>query len=200
MITPESNLDNRWVFTGVTNKHEGIFTGTGMILKQLHHRKAPLPMGDDSGRLHPWSPLHDSQAAQQIPGTSLQLGCSESPPEQFTTSMALGSGYVLQASALPDWWSLFISRLSGASFLPSGANVSICPAIAFQDCCKCGRFSVEQEINSDAWAFPVPFEASLQFMFFPQLCLHICLMIFIWKPSHFCPFFLVKFHRECQPI
>lgn len=32
------------------------------------------------------------QAAKQIPGTSLQLGCLESPLEQLTASVALGSG------------------------------------------------------------------------------------------------------------
>lgn len=113
-----------------------------MILKQLHHRKAPLPMGDDSGRLHPWSSLHDSQAAQQIPGTSLQLGCSESPPEQFTTSMALGSGYMScklqlsqtdEARLSPDFqeppFSLLEQMFQFALQLPSRTAASVAGSV-----------------------------------------------------------------------
>lgn len=86
-------------------------------------------MGDLSQKLHPWSSLHDLEAAVQVWDISLQyLGWSESPPpETAYCFFDPGEGptlWITQVSAFPNMSSLFTPRGSWTSSLP--------PKIMFQ--------------------------------------------------------------------
>lgn len=80
-------------------------------------------MGDLSQKLHPWSSLHDLEAAVQVWDISLQyLGWSESSPsETVYCFFDPGEGptlWMAQVSAFPNMLSLFTPWVSWTSSLP----------------------------------------------------------------------------------
>ena len=60
-IVPKSNLVDRCVFVGVSNRSMGarLHTEPGVTQKSLHQPKSPSKRGGSSGKLQAWSSLHN---------------------------------------------------------------------------------------------------------------------------------------------